>query len=174
MISVPAGVFIGLSSLLGLGICFANLFHAVTVLDVVLYLSYVKLVITIIKYAPQAFMNYQRKATTGWSIHNILLDFTGGVFSIAQMLFLAYNYDDWVSIFGNFTKFGLGVISMTFDIIFVVQHYILYAQPEQLEDSIESVPSPVISHSVSHATQPIVPSSVPENSNEGNITERED
>lgn len=93
-------------------------------------------------------MNYRRKATTGWSIHNILLDFTGGLFSIAQMFLLAYNYDDWVSIFGNFTKFGLGVISIAFDILFVVQHYVLYRPIGDLDVSTESIPSPVISQSI--------------------------
>lgn len=152
-ISTPAGVFLGLCSILGLGLYVTHLFGSITILNVVLYLSYVKLVITVIKYAPQAFMNYQRKATTGWSIHNILLDFTGGIFSITQMFLLAYNYDDWISIFGNFTKFGLGVISMSFDIIFVIQHYVLYKQSDNLDDSTESLPSPVISQSIRSMSQ---------------------
>lgn len=97
-------------------------------------------------------MNYKRKATTGWSIHNILLDFTGGSFSIAQMFLSSYNYDDWLSIFGNFTKFGLGAISITFDILFVVQHYILYRQIGELDVSTESIPSPIISQSVMSAS----------------------
>lgn len=107
-------------------------------------------------------MNYKRKATTGWSIHNIMLDFTGGSFSLLQMLFLAYNYDDWISIFGNFTKFGLGIISMLFDILFFVQHYALYRIDERalvnnsngdLENSSDSCPSPVISRSIISTTQ---------------------
>lgn len=124
------------------------LFNQLYILDVVLYLSYIKLAVTIIKYIPQAYMNYVRKATTGWSIHNILLDFTGGLFSLIQMFLIAYNYDDWLSIFGNFTKFGLGVISIAFDLIFVTQHYILYNQIGQLDVSTDSVPSPVISETV--------------------------
>lgn len=43
------------------------------------------------KYVPQAFMNYRRKSTDGWSIGNILLDFTGGTLSIGQMLILSFN-----------------------------------------------------------------------------------
>lgn len=34
--------------------------------------------------------------------------------------------DDWSSIFGDFTKFGLGAISILFDFLFMVQHYCLY------------------------------------------------
>lgn len=151
-----------LAPALGLGLFIASLFQSVSVLDVILYLSYVKLVITTIKYTPQAYMNYKRRATTGWSIHNIILDFTGGSFSILQMLLLAYNYDDWISIFGNFTKFGLGLVSMLFDILFFVQHYVLYKSDRRmslvtngtdLENSSESCPSPVISQSIRSANQ---------------------
>lgn len=124
----------------------------VAILDVVLYLSYVKLAVTLIKYTPQAYMNYQRKATTGWSIHNILLDFTGGILSLTQMFLISYNYDDWVSIFGNFTKFGLGVISIAFDVFFVVQHYILYRQAGESSLEEAAIPSPIISQSVISAS----------------------
>ena len=37
------------------------------------------------------YLNYQRKSTVGWSIGNVLLDFTGGVFSILQMFLISYN-----------------------------------------------------------------------------------
>ncbi|EDV22287.1 uncharacterized protein TRIADDRAFT_29291, partial [Trichoplax adhaerens] len=90
------------------------------------FLSYVKLGITLIKYVPQAYMNYRRKSTVGWSIGNVLLDFTGGSFSLLQMFLLAYNSDDWGSIFGDPTKFGLGLFSVCFDILFIFQHYVLY------------------------------------------------
>jgi len=43
-----------------------------------------------------------------------------------QMFMLAYNYDDWATIFNNFTKFGLGLTSILFDLFFFVQHYVLY------------------------------------------------
>lgn len=131
-------------------------------LDFLYACSYIKLCITLIKYMPQAYMNYRRKSTNGWSIGNVLLDFTGGWLSILQMMINAYNYgkkkcfrrrqrpvivfffriqfhfdlllffsfsfgtDDWASIFGDPTKFGLGLFSVMFDILFMVQHYILY------------------------------------------------
>ncbi|KAK8786332.1 hypothetical protein V5799_023889 [Amblyomma americanum] len=90
------------------------------------YFSYCKLAITLIKYIPQAVLNYRRKSTIGWSIGNILLDFTGGTLSMLQMFIIAYNYDDWSSLFGNFTKFGLGFISIMFDVLFMLQHYVFY------------------------------------------------
>ena len=71
-------------------------------------------------------MNFKRKSTDGWSIGNVLLDFTGGFLSICQMFVISYNNDDWGSIFGDPTKFGLGPISVLSDTLFVIQHYILY------------------------------------------------
>uniref|UniRef100_A0A182M2B6 Cystinosin homolog n=1 Tax=Anopheles culicifacies TaxID=139723 RepID=A0A182M2B6_9DIPT len=95
-------------------------------LDFLYVLSYIKLSVTLIKYVPQAVLNFRRKSTVGWSIENVLLDFTGGMLSMLQMLLNGYNYDDWASIFGDPTKFGLGLFSVLFDILFIVQHYILY------------------------------------------------
>ena len=40
----------------------------------------------------QVYMNFKLKSTIGWSIGGILLDFTGGVFSILQMFLISYNY----------------------------------------------------------------------------------
>ncbi|XP_055698217.1 cystinosin homolog isoform X3 [Phlebotomus papatasi] len=95
-------------------------------LDFLYACSYIKLTITLIKYVPQALMNYRRKSTVGWSIGNILLDFTGGILSMLQMMLNAHNYDDWDSIFGDPTKFGLGLFSVCFDVVFIIQHYVLY------------------------------------------------
>ncbi|TRZ01413.1 hypothetical protein DNTS_015151 [Danionella cerebrum] len=60
-------------------------------LDYLYYFSYIKLGVTLVKYIPQAHMNYRRKSTEGWSIGNVLLDFTGGSFSLVQMFLEAYN-----------------------------------------------------------------------------------
>ena len=115
--AVLVAVFVGLS--------IGNVF---TWLTFVYVCSYVKLAITLIKYVPQAYMNYRRKSTTGWSIGNVMLDFTGGFFSIGQMFVLAYNNEDWGSIFGDPTKFGLGLFSVLFDVFFMLQHYVFYRQ----------------------------------------------
>ncbi|XP_063361237.1 cystinosin homolog isoform X1 [Cydia amplana] len=97
-------------------------------LDFLYYCSYIKLAITLIKYVPQAYMNYKRKSTVGWSIGNIFLDFTGGFLSIFQMVLNAYNYNDWISFFGDATKFGLGLFSLVFDVFFILQHYVFYRE----------------------------------------------
>eukprot|EP00095_Tigriopus_kingsejongensis_P008305 maker-scaffold871_size86487-snap-gene-0.21 protein:Tk08305 transcript:maker-scaffold871_size86487-snap-gene-0.21-mRNA-1 annotation:"unknown" len=118
-------------------------------LDFLYVCSYVKLGITLIKYVPQAYMNFKRKSTQGWSIGNILLDFTGGSLSITQMLILAYNNDDWSSIFGDPTKFGLGFFSILFDVFFMLQHYVFYRHGiphELLENEIDEADPDVPTH----------------------------
>lgn len=126
-------------------------------LDFLYTLSYIKLAITLIKYVPQAVLNFRRKSTVGWSIENILLDFTGGTLSMLQMLLNAYNYDDWASIFGDPTKFGLGLFSVLFDIVFIVQHYVLYknrSDPKTLEEESSNSTYPAESTAGSKASIP--------------------
>ena len=68
-------------------------------------------------------LNYRRKSTSGWEIWNILLDFSGGSLSIVQLVGdslaearkqgLAHG---WTGIIGNPAKFGLGLVSVSFDV----------------------------------------------------------
>ena len=89
-------------------------------------MGYAKLVITVVKYIPQAWTNYQRKSTDGWSIAQILLDLTGGILSIAQLVIDSSLQQDWSGITGNPVKLGLGNVSILFDGVFMLQHYWLY------------------------------------------------
>lgn len=75
---------------------------------------------------PQVLTNYRNRSTNGWSIWQILLDFAGGILSIAQLGVDSYLQGDWSGITGNPVKLALGNISIFFDVIFIVQHYILY------------------------------------------------
>ncbi|KAG0639036.1 PQ loop repeat-domain-containing protein [Tuber brumale] len=95
-------------------------------IDVAYTLQFVKLFISIVKYVPQAWLNYKREATTGWSIHNILLDISGGVLSLAQLVLDSSLQNDWSGLTGNPLKLFLSQISIFFDIIFIIQHYVLY------------------------------------------------
>lgn len=97
-------------------------------LDVLYLLSFIKIAVTFIKYIPQTILNFTRKSTIGWSIENILFDFTGGALSIAQVMVDSSVSNDWTVITGNPVKFGLGSFSLIFDVIFMVQHYIIYPQ----------------------------------------------
>ena len=102
----------------------------ITWLTCLYILSYIKLVITLVKYIPQAGMNYRKKSTQGWSIENILLDLLGGLFSMLQMVMVAYNNADWTSLTGDPTKLGLAALSMAFDAFFMLQHFVLYRKNE--------------------------------------------
>ena len=87
--------------------------------------GYSKALITLVKYMPQVYLNYKRKSTVGWSLANVFMDLTGGVLSFMQIV-----VDSAVRgkpIFGsgsdtgfNIVKFMLSVISIIFDIIFLV------------------------------------------------------
>ncbi|KAL6727260.1 hypothetical protein Aduo_009152 [Ancylostoma duodenale] len=104
----------------------ATWFKLINLLQYVTSLSYIKMLVTLFKYIPQAILNFRRKSTSGWSIGTILLDFTGGNLDVLQMCLQCWNVSDWTAFYGNPVKFGLGVISIAFDILFMVQHYILY------------------------------------------------
>lgn len=98
-------------------------------------MGYAKLLITVVKYIPQAWTNYKRKSTVGWSIGQILLDMTGGFLSLAQLVIDSSLQNDWSGIAGNPVKLGLSNVSMAFDIVFMTQHYILYrGRGKMMED----------------------------------------
>jgi cystinosin len=95
------------------------------------------LITVVIKYIPQAWVNYKRKSTVGWSIYPMLLDFSGSIFSLGQLFIDSSLQGSWEGVTGNPVKFGLGNISIIFDIIFICQHYILYRIPAKDEESEE-------------------------------------
>ena len=78
--------------------------------------------------------NYRRKSTVGWSIGQILCDFIGGVLSVAQLLLDSSLQNDWSGVTGNPAKFFLGNTSILFDVIFMLQHYVLYGSREGAVD----------------------------------------
>jgi len=74
---------------------------SVTWLSLFVVMSEVKVVISVVKYCPQVWMNYRRKSTEGWNIANVLLDFTGGLLSVAQLLVDAAPTGDWSAVSGD-------------------------------------------------------------------------
>jgi hypothetical protein len=71
-------------------------------------------------------MNNTRQSTEGWSIDNVLLDLGGGLLSTGQLLVTCQVLHDYSPVLGNPIKFGLGLTSFGFDIIFILQHYVWY------------------------------------------------
>ncbi|KAF6298340.1 cystinosin, lysosomal cystine transporter [Rhinolophus ferrumequinum] len=132
-VSWPAIGFLALSWIFALIVMVIAAVGAITWLQFLFCFSYIKLAVTLVKYFPQAYMNFHYKSTEGWSIGNVLLDFTGGCFSLLQMFLQSYNNDQWTLIFGDPTKFGLGIFSIFFDIVFFIQHFCLYRKKPGLQ-----------------------------------------
>ncbi|EPE07899.1 lysosomal cystine transporter [Ophiostoma piceae UAMH 11346] len=107
-------------------------------LDVVYALGYVKLVVTLVKYSPQVLVNWRNRSTSGWSIVQILLDFSGGLLSIAQLLIDSLRQGDWSGVTGNPVKLLLGNVSMAYDVVFIVQHYVLYGEKQDAEADVDA------------------------------------
>ncbi|KAG0052512.1 hypothetical protein BGZ83_002497 [Gryganskiella cystojenkinii] len=129
-VSNPTKVLV-LITLFGAGlVTFSTMKGASQWIDLLYYLSYIKLGISFLKYCPQVYLNFSAKSTVGWSIHNILLDFTGGVLSIGQLVLDSALTGDWSGISGDPVKFGLGFLSIAFDLIFMTQHFVLYRSRE--------------------------------------------
>ena len=68
-----------------------------------------------------------------------LQDFSGGLLSLAQLFLDAFLSNDFSGIVGNLVKLGLSLLSMSFDVLFIFQHYILYPQNDK-SDASESQP----------------------------------
>lgn len=76
----------------------------------------------------QVWLNYKRQSTLGWNINQVLLDFSGGFFSMFQLCMEAFVKEDLSAITGDPVKFGLGLVSVIFDVMFMIQHYSLYRE----------------------------------------------
>lgn len=94
-------------------------------------MGYFKLAISNLKYLPQLYWNYKRKSTKGWSIFNILMDFTGGAGSFLQLALEKYFGMD---VHINYVKLALSIVVMFYDILFIIQHYCLYRKPRGTPD----------------------------------------
>lgn len=101
-------------------------------IDVIYIFGHIKLLATFVKYIPQAWINFKRKSTRGWSIGQILFDISGGVLSLLQLIIDASFQGDWSGITGNPLKLGLANVSIFFDLIFITQHYILYREESRV------------------------------------------
>lgn len=99
-------------------------------LDFLYFLSFVKVFITLLKYIPQVLLNSRRRSCVGWNIWNVILDIAGAILSFIQLIGDAIDLEDYSSITGNMGKLGLSIISLGFDVIFLLQHYVWYRNSE--------------------------------------------
>ncbi|XP_058751260.1 cystinosin homolog [Vicia villosa] len=109
----------------------------------------IQVCMTLIKYFPQAFMNFMRKSTDGFSIGSILLDFSGGVFNYSQMVVQSIDQDSWVNFYGNIGKVMISLVTIFYDSILMCQHYVLYSHKKVLitSENSEEIKKPLISSS---------------------------
>ena len=95
-------------------------------------MGYLKLTFTVIKYSPQVYWNYKRKSTKGWSIFNVLTDSGGGTLSLLQMILELALLDAKF----NAVKTILGLITIIYDTIFIIQHYYFYRKKKNPNESV--------------------------------------
>src|SRR3569623_950671 len=74
-------------------------------------------------------------------IWQILLDFSGGILSDLQLVFDCLDLHDWSGLTGNLAKFFLGFVSISFDTLFMLQHYIWYPNGAANIDHSDAVPA---------------------------------
>jgi cystinosin len=98
-------------------------------------LGLIKVISSLIKYIPQAYLNYAQKSTHGTSISSLLLDFSGGILSLAQVLILCFIAGQWSEFVVQLTspKLGLSLVTLLFNSIQLYQHYILYPGNNEVE-----------------------------------------
>lgn len=122
---VVLGIIAGSIVALLVGVVLAA-YSKISWLHTVFILGYIKTLLGLIKYAPQAVLNWRRKSTEGFAVGMMIFDLAGGVASLLQMIFLAVNNEDGASLTGNPGKFGTGVVTVTFEAIFILQRFIIY------------------------------------------------
>lgn len=113
-------------------------------IDFLYIMATVKLILTVMTYIPQIVLNYKRKSTQGFNIWNVIFDFSGGLLSLIQLYFDCVDMNNFSGIQGNWAKLVLSFITLIFDGIYFVQHYILYRNNSASIEEGESQYSPVL------------------------------
>eukprot|EP00190_Bangiopsis_sp_CCMP1999_P004250 CAMPEP_0198736190 /NCGR_PEP_ID=MMETSP1475-20131203/64095_1 /TAXON_ID= ORGANISM="Unidentified sp., Strain CCMP1999" /NCGR_SAMPLE_ID=MMETSP1475 /ASSEMBLY_ACC=CAM_ASM_001111 /LENGTH=246 /DNA_ID=CAMNT_0044499961 /DNA_START=1 /DNA_END=741 /DNA_ORIENTATION=+ len=120
-------VVVMLSFAAGIVLIGGRLFSIYTLLYL---LSFVKLFVSVVKYIPQVLLNRRRRSTVGWNIWNVILDFSGGIFSLLQVSIDGLSTGKWNAVTDNPVKFLLGLTSIGFDIVFIAQHLVYNRESE--------------------------------------------
>ena len=108
-------------------------------LDLLYTLGYFKIYTALSKYTSQVYANYEAGSTIGWSHVNVLLDLTGGILSLGQ---LWLDGGGWEGVKGNGVKFGLGIGTLGFDAVFLLQHFVWYrgSERKEVDSAVEGSP----------------------------------
>lgn len=115
-----------------LTVVFIPRYSPLKLLEVAELLGFVKVGMSASKYVPQLIYNQKRRSTKGWAINSTILDIGGGVLSLLQLVVDGVASHDIGSVMGNTSKIALALVTMVFDLFFLVQHFVLFRdnQPE--------------------------------------------
>jgi len=105
-----------------------KIFNVLTLLLLVALLGYFKMGASTIKYFPQAYMNYKQAAVTGLSMPFVFLDMAGGVFCVLNIILLAALSNTFAEVIGNVPKLTVGIVSIIFPLVFILQRYLFYGK----------------------------------------------
>ncbi|KAL9088876.1 MAG: hypothetical protein Q9159_002839 [Coniocarpon cinnabarinum] len=97
----------------------------------------IKVLVTIVKYAPQVRYFYKRKSTRGFAMSAVYMDLGGSILSLAQLVVDSKVDNDWSGITGNSAKLGLGNVGLLFSVIYLWQHHVLYREPGVKAQSVD-------------------------------------
>lgn len=95
-----------------------------------------KISMSLIKYIPQVFHNYDRKSMKGFAIQSVILDITGGVASLLQLVIQISNDQgiNFATLVANFGKIGLALVTLVFNFTYISQ-WLIYRDSDQRESS---------------------------------------
>ncbi|KAI4350580.1 hypothetical protein L6164_005027 [Bauhinia variegata] len=143
---------------IAIAVCFFVALHSNAWLWLISIFNTMQVVLAVIKYVPQAAMNFVRKSTEGFGVGNVLLDFSGGVTNYAQMVTQSIDQNSWVNFSGNIGKVLLSLVSMFFDLLFLCQHYVFYPSKKKPAPMVEPLIQPP--HQSVPPNEPLVPQTV--------------
>ncbi|WVQ67791.1 uncharacterized protein L199_005996 [Kwoniella botswanensis] len=104
-------------------------------LDWLYLVSSIKLIISTVKYIPQVVLNWKLRSVEGFAIGQIICDLIGSILSFAQLVISSILVShDPQGIIANPAKLGLSFLSLTFDLIFIVQKYWLFRHAGKEEE----------------------------------------
>ena len=94
----------------------------------------------LIQCVPQIYLHFKTKSTKGWHVLGVWGDFTGGVFSVVQMLLCCIIDHDNAQLTGNIPKLILSTECLCFDAVFIFQHYIFYNYSNYRQEELTTKP----------------------------------
>lgn len=101
------------------------------------------------------YLSYVRKSTRGLSINSFWGDFIGGTLSECQIVFdwmLTGKGGFWEEL--NITKFLLGLVTISYDLICFFQHYVLYKNSGKKQDTAKPETATNLEEIISKGTLP--------------------